>query len=811
MRWNNVRLILLREVRDQLRDRRTLFMVAVLPILLYPLLGLAMAQMMASFNEQMRTVVVLGANELPGPPLIEGERFVAEYFEDPADAEKLQVLTEETIAASDDPGLREFAADAQRMRPLIEELAAITESIDQARESAADSPAITEWEDREAELRAKVGDWFNRGPVQVLIVVPDGFREQFASVNRRLANAGSEQEIPELPHPIVIENGAVDTSAIAFRRVQGALRRWEKRLLEDRLAQAQLPSSIHTPFDATDVNLAEQDQIAASVWSKLFPTLLIIMSVTGAFYPAIDVGAGEKERGTMETLLICPATRTEIVAGKFLTVMLFSLTTALLNLLSMGFTGKYMLQMSTASAFSQFGSFSLPPLSALLWLAVLSIPISALFSALSLAFAMFAKSSKEGQYYLTPLLIVTIGITVFCLNPAVEITPYFSVMPVMGPALLLKALLLGSTSPIRLSIYFAPVLVSSILYSALALWWAIELFRREDVLFRGSERFDLQSWVRHLLRDKEATPNFSEAGFCFVLILLLQFAFQSKIQADFAEAAATNGMRELFDTQIIYLVVTVATPALMMAVMLTTSVRQTLKLTWPSGRMFAAGCVLPFLLLPLSVELGHFLSRTFFPELPPGVAEAFKSLGDANVSVWLALATFALAPAICEELAFRGFILSGMQNSGRRWLPIVLSSCAFGIVHMIAQQVFNAMLLGLVLGLLAVRSRSLLPGVVFHLLYNGTQVILARVNTAPLAEGWRDHFFTVTSVGEETMLRYDPLLLGICAVAAVPLLAWLVTTDDGQDAANAESHRSELSDRASMAAPTPDTASSPAS
>ncbi|REJ72642.1 MAG: CPBP family intramembrane metalloprotease [Planctomycetota bacterium] len=806
MRWNNVRLILLREVRDQLRDRRTLFMVAVLPIMLYPLLGLAMAQMMSSFNEQTRTVLVLGAAELPGPPLIEGDRFITDYFDDPADAEKLRVLTEESIATVDDEALQDFATEALQMRPLIEELAEITETIDDARETAGEAASLTALEKREAELRALIGDWFNRGPVQVLIVVPDGFREQFDAVNRRLARDDSQEEIPELPHPIVLENGAVDTSAIAFRRVQQALRRWEKKLLEDRLEQAQLPPSIHTPFDATDVNLAEEDQIAASVWSKLFPTLLIIMSVTGAFYPAIDVGAGEKERGTMETLLICPATRTEIVAGKFLTVMLFSLTTALLNLLSMGFTGKYMLQMSTASAFSQFGSFSFPPLSALLWLGVLSIPISALFSALSLAFAMFAKSSKEGQYYLTPLLIVTIGITVFCLNPAVEISPYFSVMPVMGPALLLKALLLGSTSPVRLSIYFLPVLVSSFLYSAMALWWAIELFRSEDVLFRGAERFDLRSWIRHLARDKESTPNFSEAGFCFVLILLLQFAFQSKIQADFAKATAADAMSKLFDTQMIYLIVTVATPALMMAVMLTTSVRKTLKLYWPSASMLAAGCVLPFFLLPLSFELGQFLNRTFFPELPAGVAEVFRSLGDAEVSVWMALATFALTPAICEELAFRGFILSGMEHSGRRWLPIILSSCAFGIVHMVAQQVFNAMLLGLVLGLLAVRSRSLLPGVLFHLLYNGTQVVLTRVDPAPFAGGWREHLFTVQAVGEDTVLRYDPLLLVICAVVAVPILAWLVSTHDGDDSPSAREKRLRI-EPAEPAAMAPDAAS----
>ena len=76
-----------------------------------------------------------------------------------------------------------------------------------------------------------------------------------------------------------------------------------------------------------------------------------MMSLTGAFYPAVDLCAGEKERGTMETLLISPASRTEIVMGKFLTVMLASVMTAMLNLVSMGLTGMQMAsRLGSASA-----------------------------------------------------------------------------------------------------------------------------------------------------------------------------------------------------------------------------------------------------------------------------------------------------------------------------------------------------------------------------------------------------------------------------------------------------------------------------
>ena len=108
MNWRNIKLIFLREVRDQLRDRRTLFMVAVLPLLLYPILGIAMVNMTVTFSEQTRTVVMLGADDLPDPPLLDGDRFVADYFEDPNDAAKLTVVTELTPATALDPEIAGF-------------------------------------------------------------------------------------------------------------------------------------------------------------------------------------------------------------------------------------------------------------------------------------------------------------------------------------------------------------------------------------------------------------------------------------------------------------------------------------------------------------------------------------------------------------------------------------------------------------------------------------------------------------------------------------------------------------------------------
>jgi sodium transport system permease protein len=97
-------------------------------------------------------------------------------------------------------------------------------------------------------------------------------------------------------------------------------------------------------------------------------------------------------------------------------------------------------------------------------------------------------------------------------------------------------------------------------------------------------------------------------------------------------------------------------------------------------------------------------------------------------SIWVAVGVLALLPAICEELAFRGFILSGLEYQRRTRSAILLSALMFGFLHVLMslfQQLFNATLLGVVLGLLAVRSRSLLPGIVFHFLNNALAITQA--------------------------------------------------------------------------------------
>lgn len=782
MNWRNVLLIFRREVLDQLRDRRTLFMVAVLPILLYPLMGIGMVQMTVLFSEQPRTVVILGAADLPSQPLVDGHRFARQWFRSSADAEKLRVITDlskaSVVAQSESKEQatsdEQILAQAKQIREQMLERQKIESELNAAH-IANQTDEVSRLEKSLTSLNGLLTSLFDRSGIQVLISIPADFaknleRRQQELASREPTTGGSTN----YPRPVILQNSADEKSVIAHQRVHDVLRSWERSILKTQLKQSQLPETLTEPVMAEDIDLAEQEQVSANVWAKLFPALLVIMALTGAFYPAVDLCAGEKERGTMETLLICPASRTEIVLGKFLTILVFSMSTALLNLMSVGFTGKYMASLATAGVASRVGDLALPAASALAWVIVVLIPLATLFSALCLAIATFAKSSKEGQYYLTPLLMITLGLTMFCLSPATEMQPFYSVMPVVGPGLLLKGLLKANGPGAEMYVYTIPVLLTSIGYSVLALWWAIEQFGSEEVLFREAERFDLRLWIKHLLRDKEGVPTFSEAGFCFLLILLLQFVSWKSFQSAIVEAP--ENARGLYQIRMLMIqqIALIAAPALLMGVILTTSMRRTFSLRWPGWRRLLSAFLLPFALHPLTTELIVNL-QWFFPPPPEGMAALMKELKTANLG--LVLLAFAVTPAVCEELAFRGFLLAGFRRLGRVKLAIVLSSCAFGIIHMIPHQVFNATLLGIVLGAMCVRNRSIFPGIVFHLFYNALGILHDRLGASVPTDGaWRFFFRW-----EDSALRYQPALLLLLSILSIGLLHRLLKPSKHSD------------------------------
>jgi sodium transport system permease protein len=393
------------------------------------------------------------------------------------------------------------------------------------------------------------------------------------------------------------------------------------------------------------------------------------------------------------------------------------------------------------------------------WLLVALLPISALFSALCLALAAFARSTKEGQYYLMPLVLVIMPLVLLPMAPGVEMSLGNSLIPITGVVLLLRSMLEGNY--LAALPYIPPVALVTLGCCWLAIRWATNQFNTESVLFRESERWDLGSWMRHLLRDREATPSLGEAVFCGVLILMIRFFMGLAMPApqnfrDLAVAAAVTAL------------VVVATPALLMAVMLTRNPVQTLLLKRPPLAALPLAMLLALVLHPAVIML-QVVVRRIYP-INEELVEALHGMFAQPESLWVLLLTFALIPAVCEELAFRGFILSGLRRSGSKWTAIAVSSIFFASAHAIFQQSLVACLLGLVIGYLAVQTGSLWPGVLFHVVHNSL-ALLAQRATPWLVErfDWLEGMIRPNDAGGQ--LYHWGLVVASLALS-VPIVYW---------------------------------------
>ncbi|MBI2823710.1 MAG: CPBP family intramembrane metalloprotease [Planctomycetia bacterium] len=718
MKWSNVKLIFLREVRDQLRDRRTLFMIAVLPVVLYPLLGMSMFQVAQFVREQPTKVLVVGRWRLPNSPeLFENGRFSARWFGDQAASELLAVefVSERDLAPDEE-------RDADRWRSAID-----------------------------------------LGRCDAVLYVPPDFGERLEELRIAVRDIRPEDSEAardiQVPAPQVFYSTATEKSQLAMRRVGQAVSRWSEEVGRENLALGHLPQNSAEPFKVSEHDTATTGHRDAALWSKVLPFMLLIWALTGAFYPAIDLCAGEKERGTLETLLSSPAERIEIVWGKLLTVMLFSTATAVLNLVSLGATGAIVLR--------QLPRLGPPPALAPLWLLIALVPVAALFSALCLAIAAFARSTKEGQYYLMPLVLVTLPLVMIPMAPGGELTLGNSLIPVTGIVLLLRAMLEGNYAQALL--YGPPVGLVTLGCCLLAIRWAVDQFNSEGVLFRESERFDLRLWLRQLLHDRESTPTVAGAVFCGVLILMLRFfmGFALPQPDTFFDLARVTLVSQL---------AVVATPALLMTIMLSRSPTKTLLLCPPvAGSLMAALVSLPAAVLlaaavyPTLSWLGVIVQQLY--PLSPQLKELLTRIFHERPELWKTLLIMAVVPAVCEELAFRGFILSGLRRMGHKWRAIIVSSLFFAVTHLIFQQSILTFLVGIVIGYVAVQSGSLLPCVLYHITHNSITILMSNVQSATL----REHpvlRLLVRELPDEGGLVCTWSAVAVGGIVAIAILLW---------------------------------------
>jgi sodium transport system permease protein len=266
--------------------------------------------------------------------------------------------------------------------------------------------------------------------------------------------------------------------------VERALKKYGDSIVKDRLTARNLEVSVLNPFEIKQENVAPPEKVGGAAIGGFLGYFVIVLCLQGAMYPAIDLTAGEKERGTMETILSSPISRVHLVLGKFFLVLTAALVTAALSVTSMGvsFWGSQKFHAFDAGGASDAGASQLHiSVGAILSVFLMALPLAVMFSAALLTIALFAKSHKEAQSYITPLMFIVIIPAIAAMLPGVELTPKLALIPILNVSLLCKDLIAGTYHWNLIAIIFG----STCAYAAVALFLAVKMFQRESVLFRS--------------------------------------------------------------------------------------------------------------------------------------------------------------------------------------------------------------------------------------------------------------------------------------------------------------------------------------
>ena len=282
-----------------------------------------------------------------------------------------------------------------------------------------------------------------------------------------------------LPGKVVLYYKATEKRDIEKARVMNFLNDFEQRLRSTRFTKLNLDESITKTVGISEHNLASSKEKLAEVIGGFLPYLFIIFCFMGSMYPAIDLAAGEKERGTLETLLTSPAGRLQILLGKFGVVVLTGILSASISILGL-FLGMRQVKEIPTELLQTI--LSILELKSIALLISLLLPLTFFFAAILLSISMFAKSYKEAQSIISPMMIVVILPAAIGLLPGMSLTTSTAIIPILNVSLATRGIIAGTFSPLIL----AEVYVSLIVYAGVSLFVCAKIFAREDAIFRVS-------------------------------------------------------------------------------------------------------------------------------------------------------------------------------------------------------------------------------------------------------------------------------------------------------------------------------------
>jgi sodium transport system permease protein len=620
MKIADVLLVAGKELRETLRDRRTLAVMVLFPLVVYPLVSLATVQVLSAR--------ITRAEKVPARVTIAGPQ--------PA-ADKLRAR----LASRNHAGNEDFALSM--------------------------GPA------RAADVRA--------GKIDAALAVDDN------------AKGGAPAASPV---------------RILFDETQERSRTARTRI-EEALAPAAEPGCA-TGYAITVEGVAPRAAMGGYLLSKILPLIIIVMVMLGAFHPAIDITAGERERGTLETTLSAPIARAALMTGKVVAVATLAALSGVLNLASMSITVLEGAKLASAGA-----TISVPWASAGAAALLVIPPAAFLFASIMVAIGALARSFKEAQTLLTPVYFLCMAPSLLAALGDFELSAGAAFIPGIGVTLLARDVISGHAS---VGVTIA-VFASSVGYGAAALALACRLYDSERLLGTDDASLGLRAWLRHLVLGPraepveitDAPPTAGHAIALFGLGVVVMFAFAPLQQWRLALGLALFEWVGLLGLTVAY---ARGSGRRLTAV---------LRLRMPSASAVAGAILigssawlvvglLAEWVLPPPKELVDKLRDVITPSEGPG---AFV----------LALLLTAFTPAVCEEALFRGPILRGLRTRFSAVGAAIITGLLFGLFHLSVWRLLPTAVLGFALSLIALSADSIIPAMIAHFANNACIIAIA--------------------------------------------------------------------------------------
>lgn len=584
---------------------------------------------------------------------------------------------------------------------LIVGIALLSTAIIQSQEEKTYVVAFEECDDLESEISGILSREQEEIGYTVDVVLEDACKAALEAekIDAYVSRNGKEITINYL--------SAKERSVTAANALDEALDLYKATLTRQQIEEAGLDvNEILNPVTITEADMSTAEESIGSMIGMMMPFFIITMILLGAIYPAIDVTAGEKERGTLETLLTLPVTNFEMIMSKFLAVSCIACVSAILNVISMGAAMAFLVTSSLASAADMNISFDFSVFLPGVLFTILVMMVFALFvTAVCMCTCVFAKNFKDANNYATPVMFVFMFAGYAPMLPDVELTAQTAAIPVVNVALLVSGLFEFNYN----YALFGVVLASNVAYSLLAIMVLGRIYNSEAVLFSEGftsvKLFDKRSEMK-----EKQMPGIGDCVLlmCIVLLLMLYGGTYAQIKLGFGGVAVQQAF--ILICPLVY------------AWYMKADAKKLFSFKVPKVKGVLGGICLAFAGLLLALVVGALLSPVF-----PESAESLKALDEMikDQPVWAIILVMSVMPAIGEEFLFRGFLMGTLREKCKPWVAIVATTLIFAAYHMSVLKMFTISIIGLGLTVAAYMTGSIFVSMMMHFINNFTSVLIS--------------------------------------------------------------------------------------